>query len=102
MQNFPDELLLATELEEGPDPKRRKTLAQSEQEEAMAELQHSQQQKQLILPLAPKVGMTGLTDDAKQQQQQRLFGSDIGYSSGENNSLHEGTTNTNSVSLGMP
>ena len=100
MQNFPDELLLATELEEGPDPKRRKTFAQSEQEEAMAELQHSQQQ--LILPLAPKVGMTGLTDDAKQQQQQRLFGSDIGYSSGENNSLHEGTTNTNSVSLGMP
>uniref|UniRef100_A0A1I8BRS0 Uncharacterized protein n=1 Tax=Meloidogyne hapla TaxID=6305 RepID=A0A1I8BRS0_MELHA len=88
----------SSELEEGPDPKRRKTLEIKIEEKTFSYLPINTniplRQSNLNDLLATNT--TFVMDGVRQEQQQILpLGSDIGYSSGEN-SVHEVIANTKS------
>ena len=93
---------LSSELEEGPDPKRRKTFKPKIEKKILdyqkITTNSSQQQLNLNALLDTNISL-GMDDVAIQDRQQILpLGSDIGYSSGENNSVHEVIINAQSVS----
>jgi hypothetical protein len=80
------------ELEEGPDPKRRKTFKLKTEEKGRDYLPISttllQQQLNQNALLVTNISLA--MDDVVRKEEQKLpLGSDIGYSSGENNSVHE-------------
>jgi hypothetical protein len=92
---------LVSESEEGPDPKRRKTSTYGEES---FEIQAMAEAMKMPLSIEKPVKLEAIKSKeggikVKHAMEANLLGSDIGYSSGENNSIHEGTTNTNSVSF---
>jgi len=88
---------LSSELVEGPDPKRRKTFETKIDEKIFENLPITTDLYQSNDLLAARA--TFVMDGVRHERQQPLpLGSDIGYSSGENNSVHEIISNAKSVS----
>ncbi|CAK5064488.1 unnamed protein product [Meloidogyne enterolobii] len=87
---------LSSELEEGPDPKRRKTFETKIEEKIFENLPITTDLYQSNDLLATRA--TFVMDGVRHERQQPLpLGSDIGYSSGENNSVHEIISNAKSL-----